>query len=1058
MSTDRTPNGTSDLLDREDAIAAALSVDNAAVASPNYTIDDDEDDDVPPTDPSAAARGQDPDGMGEREPSSIKSAVAAASSGGEVKTGKYVEKEAKLAEKTSKIMSDYQAYLAEIETEFPTSNDSPDEAVAKIKSVRGAYRDAYKDYDEGGTFPRDGDAETGDGGEEGQLYRGWSYKDDGGSSPHLVIDRTGGGVADFEDHPHAMMSRGRKSGGRSLHFNSRVKKGLCMVAVASALIGTIVGVTKSKKEKNLPDWEGEYAEIEAEAANQQAASQSGNSNTNHSGGSGMHPRPTHKPHTPPSFPTHQNTNSQQFQEDYEEAAVTFHPNLYDRSKGWNGQTYLEALEFCESQSMALPCPYSAICPDGPGSKPLGGNKDEGSNGSFVPMIDGPNQWVSVSTDESCVKYETMFQSLPEWGNTGEDNEDMTRHVFCCDRAAVDAAEEAMAVASSASSGNSSSGGSPPTPVSAPTPAQGPGMTEEQMKPYEVAAVKYQPKWFDRSKGWEGQTFLQAVDFCGKIENYMVCPYEGVCPLGMGSEPMGGFRDVDDYDLSWVPVSDKINSWVSVGTEQPCLPFSYTHNDMSSGPQWGLDGRNDEAFTRNVACCLKQSAPATATAIESVEDAQDATTNTGATTAADAIMEEVISGNIEPNSDQEKISKVYETISTKFQPLWFDRSKGWTGRTYLEGLTFCAVEQGERVVCPLEALCPLGPGSSPSGGQQGDLSWAPVSNKVNEWLSVGNTDSCVLYSYIHGDQPQWGLDGKDNADITSNIACCLDSSVVGGNPSAADTTTVAVTTTSPPTTSTIATPVTPSPTPLKDNIVYQEEELYAAIETALEPLWFDRSSGWTGQAYLPALQFCATKDSRVPCPYTAVCPGGSGMIPMGGFKESGSYAPIVNNPNSWVSISTDRPCELYSNLHGTPPEWGLTGSNEEATRHVACCLDIEGVDDGGGVVSDTGIVGADTETEPPVTVNDPPFEFTEDEQAILDLFKPQWYGKQDGYRGTTYEDAGYFCKNVAGASLCPLEGENNFISIFAVPSFEYLLLTTLSLIRVVQHTVRVVLQL
>ena len=46
-------------------------------------------------------------------------------------------------------------------------------------------------------------------------------------------------------------------------------------------------------------------------------------------------------------------------------------------------------------------------------------------------------------------------------------------------------------------------------------------------------------------------------------------------------------------------------------------------------------------------------------------------------------------------------------------------------------------------------------------------------------------------------------------------------------------------------------------------------------------------------------------------------------------------------------------------------------------------------------------------------------FTEQEQVVLDVFKAQWFGRADGYKGTTYSDAALFCNNVAGMELCPI---------------------------------------
>ena len=46
----------------------------------------------------------------------------------------------------------------------------------------------------------------------------------------------------------------------------------------------------------------------------------------------------------------------------------------------------------------------------------------------------------------------------------------------------------------------------------------------------------------------------------------------------------------------------------------------------------------------------------------------------------------------------------------------------------------------------------------------------------------------------------------------------------------------------------------------------DADYYKAIVTSLEPIWFHRTNGWEGKTYLEALQFCASQESRIPCPY------------------------------------------------------------------------------------------------------------------------------------------------------------------------------------------------
>ncbi|KAL7539055.1 hypothetical protein ACHAWF_006281 [Thalassiosira exigua] len=45
--------------------------------------------------------------------------------------------------------------------------------------------------------------------------------------------------------------------------------------------------------------------------------------------------------------------------------------------------------------------------------------------------------------------------------------------------------------------------------------------------------------------------------------------------------------------------------------------------------------------------------------------------------------------------------------------------------------------------------------------------------------------------------------------------------------------------------------------------------------------------------------------------------------------------------------------------------------------------------------------------------------TRSEQDILDRMKPQWFGRKDGYNGTTYDHAMAFCNGIGDRVLCPV---------------------------------------
>lgn len=98
------------------------------------------------------------------------------------------------------------------------------------------------------------------------------------------------------------------------------------------------------------------------------------------------------------------------------------------------------------------------------------------------------------------------------------------------------------------------------------------------------------------------------------------------------------------------------------------------------------------------------------------------------------------------------------------------------------------------------------------------------------------------------------------------------------------------------------------------------------------------------------------------------------------------------------------CSLYTDLFPSPPAWGLSGiDSEDLTRNIMCCLETPKLPED----------PKETDKQGELTP------FNEQEQIVLDVFKAQWFGREDGYSGTTYEDAAEFCNNVNGMELCPL---------------------------------------
>jgi len=163
-------------------------------------------------------------------------------------------------------------------------------------------------------------------------------------------------------------------------------------------------------------------------------------------------------------------------------------------------------------------------------------------------------------------------------------------------------------------------------------------------------------------------------------------------------------------------------------------------------------------------------------------------------------------------------------------------------------------------------------------------------------------------------------------------------------------------------------------------------LYASTYEQFHPVKYDRYSGWDGQTYGDALVFCASKDGKMPCPYEAICPMRSDGPPSGGIEDglnNGDWVPIMDSANGWVSVGHGDTCMKYNDVNSHPPNWGLTGKENEAiTRHVRCCDKVEG----------TGHI---MEGEVEFTMS----EVSKAEELILDTMHPIWFGREDGYHGT-----------------------------------------------------------
>lgn len=391
-----------------------------------------------------------------------------------------------------------------------------------------------------------------------------------------------------------------------------------------------------------------------------------------------------------------------------QSAEQYKPKWFSKEDGWNGETYDDADKFCAQKANMDICPYSVVCPSGPLNIPYGGTRT-GDSEVWAPLDDF-NSWVSVGPDRTCVQWKNIhLDAYPDWGLIGGGQE--VTHVLCC----------------------------------ADTEKSGVGNVDETLNlVYDGVQAKYQPKFFDRSGGWNGVSYTDAISFCAEQDSYSPCPLEAYCPAGPGTIPFKGY---DSNAEAWAPIIDIPNGWVSVGSpeketiENSCMQWNLLHK---TPPLWGIMGNAETDLTPFLMCCK-------------VPDAQVSFTA--------------------PSSVVKALSKSEQDTIDQHAPVWYSRKHGWHGETFQDAGEFCKAI-GDKVLCPYSAYCPDGSDSKlflnrePFLGMQ----WAPMtfeSGESNTWVSVGTDPSpCATYDQLFlGDAPGWGgLDGSE-PELKENILCC-----------------------------------------------------------------------------------------------------------------------------------------------------------------------------------------------------------------------------------------------------------------------------------------------
>jgi len=513
------------------------------------------------------------------------------------------------------------------------------------------------------------------------------------------------------------------------------------------------------------------------------------------------------------------------------------------------------------------CPYALICPSGPGHLPFSGLNDD-VDMKWVPISDDTNDWVNLSVHDGLQDMCLPWSLTPggEFGSTGQDNEELTRNIVCC---------VIQGIVGTSPEGESAAMSTDVTTAEVEAALDtGNETTDEQINQIHQSVWEtYHPTWFDRSKGWHGQTSAEAFRFCSDFSNKVPCPYEALCPMGVETEPLGGYKD--EGGETWAPIGDAPNSWVLLSRLNSCAQYSHLHADP---PSWGETGEGNEEITRHIACChsLHSSASVSATGAPiaaspsetptatpvsaspsetptatpvSASPSETPTATPTASPSATPTASPSSPPSIPPLTEQEQAAKDF------YEADWYGRGDGYQGTTYVDSLNFCQQIPGKKL-CPLLAYCPSGPTNDLNGkplylqqpafeGEQ----WAPIETTQNgddSYILVGTisdnpTSTCHTYRHFNeGLSPQWGIDGSQ-PEIKEHILCCKDPSYVSSD----------------------VAPVMDSTLVATDSTVVDSSSV--ASDSNTQPKWLSLDDGWFGGSYTDAETFCHLEGRQL-CPH------------------------------------------------------------------------------------------------------------------------------------------------------------------------------------------------
>ena len=116
----------------------------------------------------------------------------------------------------------------------------------------------------------------------------------------------------------------------------------------------------------------------------------------------------------------------------------FKPLWLTSREGWDGGSHSDAVLLCDSVRGKALCPYSAVCPRGPGGSVLGGRHrlELGAEGEqYAPVAGGENHWVMIGerggeAGTRCMTHKQLEGRAPEWG-LNRDRAEVKQYIMCC---------------------------------------------------------------------------------------------------------------------------------------------------------------------------------------------------------------------------------------------------------------------------------------------------------------------------------------------------------------------------------------------------------------------------------------------------------------------------------------------------------------------------------------------------------------------------------------------------------------------------------------------------